>query len=93
MDEISVAIVGSSCTLPGAATTPLKTCDLLCNPENFPQQVPRDRLNANAFYDPNPEHQGTSNTRSAYFLKEDPSCFNARFFNINLREAAAIDPQ
>lgn len=88
-----IAIVGTSCRLPGGATSPSKFWDLLYRPRDLCRKVPEDRFNAGAFYDPDPEHPGTSNVTSGYFLDDDPSRFDAGFFSINHREAEAIDPQ
>jgi acyl transferase domain-containing protein len=57
------------------------------------KDIPRDRFNARAFYDPKPQHHGTSNVTSAYFLDNDPSLFDADFFGVHPREAEAMDPQ
>jgi acyl transferase domain-containing protein len=88
-----IAIVGSSCRLPGNVSSPTEFWELLCRPRDLSQVVPGDRFEADAFYDLNPEHHGTSNVKTAYFLQQDPARFDASFFNINPREAEAIDPQ
>ncbi|PSN67734.1 hypothetical protein BS50DRAFT_620227 [Corynespora cassiicola Philippines] len=89
----SVAIIGSSCRLPGAASSPSKLWNILCQPQDLLRRIPSERFNAEGFYDPNPEHSGTSNVKYAYFLEEDPSRFDASFFGIHPREAEAMDPQ
>ncbi|KAF2642234.1 polyketide synthase [Massarina eburnea CBS 473.64] len=93
MGNEPIAIVGSSCRLPGGATTPSRLWDLLCTPRDLSQTVPDDRFNADRFYHPDPEYHGTANVKKAYFLEEHPARFDAAFFNINPREAEAIDPQ
>jgi acyl transferase domain-containing protein len=74
-------------------SSPSEFWELLCHPRDLLQEIPGDRFDANAFYNPNPDYHGTSNVKSAYFLQQDPARFDASFFNINPREAEAIDPQ
>ncbi|CAI6337899.1 unnamed protein product [Periconia digitata] len=51
------------------------------------------RFNTGKFYHTNPNHHGTANVKKGYFLDHNPAAFDAAFFNINPREAEAIDPQ
>ncbi|KAF2469547.1 uncharacterized protein BDR25DRAFT_356261 [Lindgomyces ingoldianus] len=88
-----VALVGSSCRLPGGASSPSRFWNLLHHPIDLRKEVPQARFNPDAFYDPKPEHHGTSNVRAAYFCDDDPSRFDAEFFGIHPREAEAMDPQ
>ncbi|KAF2258901.1 hypothetical protein CC78DRAFT_621456 [Lojkania enalia] len=88
-----IAIVGSSCRLPGNVSSPLEFWQLLSNPQDLRQNIPQNRFNSTAFYHPHPEHHGTSNVTSGYFLEDDISRFDAGFFSIHPREAESIDPQ
>ncbi|GLA09601.1 putative Hybrid PKS-NRPS biosynthetic cluster [Aspergillus niger] len=91
--EEPIAIVGSGCRLPGNATSPSKLWDLLRTPRELSKRVPSNRFNIDGFYHPDPEYPGTTNTKSAYWMEEDPRTFDASFFNITPLEAEAIDPQ
>ncbi|GKZ24851.1 putative Hybrid PKS-NRPS biosynthetic cluster [Aspergillus brasiliensis] len=91
--EEPIAIVGSGCRLPGNATSPSKLWDLLRTPRELSKRVPSNRFNIDGFYHPDPEYPGTTNTKSAYWMEEDPHTFDASFFNITPLEAEAIDPQ
>ncbi|PQE13558.1 polyketide synthase protein [Rutstroemia sp. NJR-2017a BVV2] len=88
-----IAVIGTGCRFPGGASSPSKLWNLLHHPYDLTQKVPPSRFNINAFYHPDGEHHGTTNTSKSYFLSEDPTKFDATFFSINSREAEALDPQ
>ncbi|ORY58489.1 beta-ketoacyl synthase domain-containing protein [Pseudomassariella vexata] len=88
-----IAIVGSGCRFAGGATSPSKLWDVLVNPADLSREVPSNRFNAKAFYHPDGEYHGTTNSIKAYWLKQDHRVFDATFFNITPKEAEAIDPQ
>lgn len=89
-----IAIIGTGCRFPGGASTPSKLWDLL----RSPRDVSRDLLSAGrfdqrGFYHPDPQFPGHSNVRKSYLLEENVANFDARFFNLQVAEAAAMDPQ
>ncbi|KAI0145266.1 beta-ketoacyl synthase domain-containing protein [Xylariaceae sp. FL1272] len=88
-----IAIVGSSCRFAGQANSPSKLWHLLCNAPDLSREAPPGRFNAKAFYHPDPEYHGTTNSVKAYWLEQNPGVFDANFFNINPKEAEAMDPQ
>lgn len=88
-----IAIVGSSCRFAGGATSPSKLWDILANPTDLSRRIPSDRFNIDAFFHPDGEYHGTTDSSKAYFLAQDPRVFDAAFFNITPKEAEAIDPQ
>ncbi|KAH7014517.1 uncharacterized protein B0I36DRAFT_299443 [Microdochium trichocladiopsis] len=88
-----IAIVGSSCRLPGGANSPSRLWELLETPRNVVQQIPASRFNTEAFYHADSQHHGSTNVKHAYLLDEDPRGFDRDFFSINPKEAEAMDPQ
>ena len=89
-----IAIVGSSCRLPGDASSPSRLWDLLQSPRDVLSEFPSDRLNLSRFHSPNGEHHGSTDVENkSYLLAEDPRFFDAAFFNINPLEAEGMDPQ
>ncbi|KAI1279073.1 hybrid PKS-NRPS PsoA [Xylaria sp. FL0933] len=88
-----IAIIGTSCRLPGGANSPSKLWELLKHPVDLLTEVPSTRFNPEAFYHENPEHSGTANVTKAYLLDDDPLVFDNDFFNISVREAESMDPQ
>ncbi|KAI1452678.1 beta-ketoacyl synthase domain-containing protein [Annulohypoxylon moriforme] len=88
-----VAVVGSSCRFAGGATSLAKLWEVLCEAPDLSQEVPPDRFNATAFYHPDGEYHGTTNSIKAYWLQQDHRVFDAGMFNITPKEAEAIDPQ
>ncbi|CAG8958684.1 hypothetical protein HYFRA_00011526 [Hymenoscyphus fraxineus] len=88
-----IAIIGSGCRFPGDTNTPSKLWELLKSPRDLLRQIPPERYDAEAFYNPDPKHHGTTDVRQSYFLNEDPASFDHGFFNIQPGEAEAVDPQ
>src|SRR5437588_4655610 len=86
-----IAIIGMGCRFPGAKD-PEAFWRLLHDGIDAITEVPADRWDNNAFYDPNPGTPGKMNTRWGGFL-EHVDLFDPHFFGISPREAARIDPQ
>ncbi|HSP81969.1 MAG TPA: polyketide synthase, partial [Myxococcaceae bacterium] len=87
-----IAITGMACRLPGGVESPEAFWELLEKGVDATSEVPPDRWDAEALYDPDPEAKGKIRTRRGGFLK-DVAGFDARFFGISDREAASMDPQ
>ncbi|KAE8358146.1 hypothetical protein BDV27DRAFT_163862 [Aspergillus caelatus] len=88
-----IAIVGTGFRFPGSCSTPSRLWDLLHEPRDVANKVPKDRFNIDSFYHPISSHNGTTNVTESYFLTEDVKGFDASFFNISASEAECIDPQ
>lgn len=87
-----IAIVGMACRLPGGADTPERFWELLRSGTDATSEVPRDRWDVDAIYDPDPDKPGKVYTRRGGFLSEPVDRFDPGFFGISPREAAAMDP-
>ncbi|HEX3728602.1 MAG TPA: MupA/Atu3671 family FMN-dependent luciferase-like monooxygenase, partial [Opitutaceae bacterium] len=90
--EGAVAIVGLGLRLPGGAGDPAEFWRLLREGRDAITEVPRERWDAGAIYDPRPATPGKTNSRHGGFL-EGIDRFDAEFFGISPREAAGLDPQ
>ena len=86
-----IAIIGIGCRFPGAKD-PAAFWQLLRNGVDAIHEVPADRFDQHAFYDPDPATPGKMNTRWGGFL-EQVDQFDANFFGISPREALRMDPQ
>ncbi len=86
-----IAIVGLGCRYPGAPD-PGAFWDLLRDGRDAVAEVPADRWDVDAFYDPDPATPGKSTTRRGGFLDQVDQ-FDAKFFGIAPREAVTLDPQ
>jgi malonyl CoA-acyl carrier protein transacylase len=86
-----IAIIGMGCRFPGAKD-PEAFWQLLCEGRVAISEVPIDRWDVDAFYDPNLESDNKMNTRWGGFL-EDVDKFDPSFFGISSGEASAMDPQ
>ncbi|HUO37081.1 MAG TPA: polyketide synthase, partial [Mycobacterium sp.] len=87
-----VAVVGIGCRLPGSVSGPQSYWRFLMDGRDAITEVPADRWDADAFYDPDPGALGRMNTKWGGFLS-DVTGFDAEFFGITPREAEAMDPQ
>ncbi|KAG8673091.1 hypothetical protein FPOAC1_006394 [Fusarium poae] len=91
--ESRIAIIGMACRLPGGADSPESLWSLLAEGRDGRTEVPKSRWDWKSFYNKNPDTRDATNFSHAYFLDEDVSAFDARFFNIPGTDAASMDPQ
>ncbi|MCA9962366.1 MAG: polyketide synthase, partial [Anaerolineales bacterium] len=87
-----IAIIGMSCRFPGGANSPEAFWELLRDGVDAISEVPPERWDIDAFYDPDPDVPGKMATRWGGFI-EDVDQFDPAFFGIAPREAAGMDPQ
>jgi myxalamid-type polyketide synthase MxaD len=87
-----IAIVGMGCRFPGDADDPETFWRLLEAGGDGIVEVPRDRWDVDAFFDPTPATPGKMSTRWGGFLRSVDG-FDAAFFDISPREALRMDPQ
>ncbi|ANI40103.1 type I polyketide synthase [Mycolicibacterium vaccae] len=87
-----IAVVGIGCRFPGGVTGPDSYWHLLENGVDAVTEVPADRWDGDAFYDPDPMAPGRMPTKWGAYL-DDVAGFDADFFGITPREATAMDPQ
>jgi amino acid adenylation domain-containing protein len=86
-----IAVVSMACRLPGGVTTPEEYWELLEHGVDATTDVPKDRWDAGAFYDADPDACGKSYCQRGGFLTSIDD-FDASFFAISPREARAMDP-
>ncbi|HEY3062327.1 MAG TPA: SDR family NAD(P)-dependent oxidoreductase, partial [Chloroflexota bacterium] len=87
----AIAIVGIGCRFPGGADSPDTFWDLLRDGTDAVIDVPSDRWDVDAYYDPDPEAGRIYTRRGAFIDHVDQ--FDAAFFGISPREAVMMDPQ
>ena len=87
-----VAVVGMACRFPGDADDPERFWELLRAGRDAIREVPRDRWDIDAFFDPDPDAPARMSTRNGGFLDRLDG-FDAAFFGISPREAQTMDPQ
>ncbi|AFM17525.1 polyketide synthase family protein [Mycolicibacterium chubuense NBB4] len=87
-----IAVVGIGCRLPGGVTGPDSFWKLLESGTDAVTEVPADRWDAEAFYDPDVSAPGRMPTKWGAYL-DDVTGFDADFFGITPREATSMDPQ
>ncbi|CAL9588338.1 Phthiocerol synthesis polyketide synthase type I PpsD [Nocardiopsis dassonvillei] len=86
-----IAIVGVGCRVPGAQG-PRDYWKSLVEGRDSVGEVPADRWDAEALYDPDPTVPGRMNTRWGGFL-DGATAFDSDFFGLTASEAERMDPQ
>jgi acyl transferase domain-containing protein/acyl carrier protein len=81
-----------ACRLPGGVDSPQLLWEALLRGDDFVTEIPEDRWDVDAFYDPEPGVPGRSVSRWGAFL-DDVGGFDCDFFGMTEREATALDPQ
>jgi malonyl CoA-acyl carrier protein transacylase len=87
-----IAIIGMGCRFPGNANDPASLWRLLHDGVDAVSEIPSDRWDVEAFYDPDPEAPAKAYTRHGSFIQEVDQ-FDPQFFGMSPREAASLDPQ
>lgn len=87
-----IAIIGIGCRFPGEVDSPEDLWQLLIHEQSAVGEIPKDRFDANAIYDPRPAIPGRIYSRKGGFLSGIDQ-FEAGFFEISPREAERLDPQ
>ncbi|MET0699702.1 MAG: polyketide synthase, partial [Mycobacterium sp.] len=89
-----IAVVGVGCRFPGGVNNADQYWELLKDGRSGIVRVPAERWDADAYYTDDHTVPGTICNREGGFLTSwQPDEFDADFFAISPREAAAIDPQ
>ena len=87
-----IAVIGVGCRFPGGVHDLQSFWQLLHSGTDAIREVPAERWDSDAYYDPNPKTPGKTYMRRAGFV-DDIDLFDPLFFGISPREAAAMDPQ
>jgi acyl transferase domain-containing protein/NADPH:quinone reductase-like Zn-dependent oxidoreductase/SAM-dependent methyltransferase len=87
-----IAIIGMGCRYPGGADNPQAFWQLLRSGQDAIREIPKDRFDIDAYYDPDPDAPGKIATRWGAFL-DSVDQFEPQFFGISPREAISMDPQ
>lgn len=87
-----IAIIGIGCRYPGGADTPEKFWKIFKEGIDTITEVPPDRWDIDAYYDPDKNAPGKMYTRYGGFI-DHVDLFDPQFFGISPREAEDMDPQ
>lgn len=87
-----IAIIGMGCRFPGGANSPEAFWELLSRGKEAIVPVPRQRWDAEAYYDENPDLPNKTYARYGGFI-DAVDQFDPQFFGMTPREAIALDPQ
>ncbi|WP_375772900.1 SDR family NAD(P)-dependent oxidoreductase [Archangium gephyra] len=87
-----IAIVGMGCRFPGGVGSPAELWELLSGGVDAITEIPADRWDREAWYDPDPDAPDKTTIRHGGFI-DDVAGFDAGLFRISPREARCMDPQ
>lgn len=88
-----VAVIGIGCRFPGGIQDAESYWTFLLEKNCGIVDIPADRWNVDAFYDPEPDARGKMRTRWGGFLASDVFGFDPSFFDMSPREVTTMDPQ
>lgn len=92
INRAPIAVIGMACRFPGGANSPEAFWQLLHEGRDAISEIPADRWDAQAYYDPDEEAVGKMSTRWGGFISQVAQ-FDPLLFGITPREAATMDPQ
>lgn len=87
-----IAVVGMGCRYPGGVRTPDAFWELLRSGKDILREIPGERWDVDAHYDPEVTVPGKMYVRHGYYL-DDLDQFDPQFFGLSPREAESLDPQ
>ncbi len=87
-----IAVIGMGCRFPGGVVDLDSYWQLLKDGVDAVGEVPADRWDVDAYFDPAPDTPGKMYTRAGAFLDQVDE-FDPQFFGISPREAMSLDPQ
>ncbi|KAL8894713.1 MAG: hypothetical protein Q9192_004102 [Flavoplaca navasiana] len=88
-----IAVIGMAARLPEDEESGGDFWEMIKRGHTAASEIPKDRINMDAFYHPNADRSDTTNVRSGHFLKGNIAAFDAPFFTIKPTEAESMDPQ
>ncbi|KAH8645577.1 hypothetical protein BGZ60DRAFT_535878 [Tricladium varicosporioides] len=88
-----IAIVGFSIGFPQDATSSDALWKIMMEKRTTSTDFPKNRMNVDAIYHPDPNRRGQISVRQSHFLCEDASTFDAAFFSTSSTDATCMDPQ
>jgi phthiocerol/phenolphthiocerol synthesis type-I polyketide synthase B len=91
-DLRDIALVGIGCRFPGGVVDVASFWTFLCAGGNAIGDIPADRMDIAAFFDPDPATPGKMMVKRGGYLERIEE-FDADFFGISPREASVLDPQ
>ncbi len=93
MTTEQIAIVGMSCRFPGGANSPAEFWKILESGKDAITEIPSDRWDKDAYYDPDVDAVGKMYTKRGGFLTVPVDRFDPLFFNMSPKESYGMDPQ
>ena len=93
LEHEPIAIIGIGCRFPGNVNNPEDFWRLLKEGQDAIIDIPPNRWDADAYYDPNKDAPGKMYVKKGGFLQQPVDEFDAAYFGISPKEAEDMDPQ
>ncbi|KAL4788911.1 putative polyketide synthase [Aspergillus venezuelensis] len=91
--EDPIAIIGFAFEFPQQASSTDAFWRMISEGRSAHTDIPKDRMNVDAFYHPDAGRHGTIHVRGGSFIQGNLDAFDAPFFSITPGEASCMDPQ
>jgi acyl transferase domain-containing protein len=88
-----LAIIGLACRFPQDATNIEGLWKCLLAGRSMATRIPKEKINTDGFYHPDPEHGGSIYMDVGHFLANSTAPFDPPFFNLSKNDIVAMDPQ
>src|SRR3954447_22561732 len=92
-EVMPIAVIGIGCRFPGGIETPQSYWTFLFEKNCGIIEVPPDRWNRDAYFDPDPDIISKARSKWGGFLQGDVFGFDPAFFDMSPREVILMDPQ
>jgi acyl transferase domain-containing protein len=89
----TLAIIGLACRFPQDAKNVEGLWQCLLAGRSMATRAPKEKINTDGHYHPDPEHGGSIYMEVGHFLADSVAPFDPPFFNLSKNDILSMDPQ